>query len=447
MSRKLSDTPVPTSQSAPQPPALEEKEHRRAFLNRGVSMGGTMAATSLLARSVHAQGSEEIKVGLIGCGGRGRGAAQNAINADPATKVTAIGDMFDRQIELTKNQFEKQMKDRCDLPQERCFVGWDAYQKVIDSGVDMVILTSPPHFRPQHLEAALRAGKHVFCEKPVAVDPTGVRKVLELTEQARIKGLSLVSGLCWRYDLGVKETVHRLLDGAIGEILNTQANYLTSTLWQKERQPDWTDMHYQLANWLYFRWLSGDHINEQFIHSLDKALWLRNDTPPVKCYGMGGRQVRTSPSFGDVYDHFYVVYEWANGSRTYAATRQMEGCFNEVEDFIYGTKGTARVLAYEILGPRTWKYKFDGGDNKPSMYDLEHVALIKGLRDGKPLNNGVYMSYSTMMAIMGREACYSGRTITWEQAMKSEQDFTPPAYAFGPAPEVVVHQPGTYRFT
>ena len=416
---------------------------RRSFLQQSAVAGAV--ALPLAMRSVHAGADDTIKVGLIGCGGRGMGAASNALAADPGARLTAIADMFEDRLELAEKALSRQLGDRFQIA-DRKFFGFDAYQKVIDSGVDVVLLTSPPHFRPQHLEAAIKAGKHIFCEKPIACDPAGVRKVLELSKQAEEKNLNLVSGLCWRYDLGVKATIEKLLDGAIGDIVAIQENYLTGTLWQRARRDSWTDMHYQIYNWLYFRWLSGDHINEQFIHSLDKSLWLHRDEPPARCYGMGGRQCRTAAEFGDVYDHFYVVYEWADGTKTFAATRQMEGCFNETEDYVIGTKGTAKVLAHEIQGANPWKYKYEGPGNQPNMYDLEHVALFKAIRDGKPINNGKYMSYSTMMAIMGREACYSGQAITWDQAMNSKMDLTPPAYEFGPAPEVKVLQPGSYKF-
>ncbi len=391
-----------------------------------------------------------MKVGLIGCGGRGSGAAENALKADPGARLYAMADMFEERVNIAKSNLKRNavVKDRFEVIEENTHIGWEGYKKVIDS-CDVVLLCSPPHFRPMHLEYAVEAGKHIFCEKPIATDMKGVRKVLELSKKAEEKKLSLVSGLCWRYDLGVKATIQKIKDGAIGKIVSIQENYLTGLLWRRNRKEDWTDMHDQLANWLYYRWLSGDHIAEQFIHSLDKSLWLHDDVPPKQCYGMGGRQCRTSAEFGDVYDHFYVVYEWEDGTRTYAATRQMEGCFNETEDYIYGTNGTARVLAHEIKdrdGKSVWRYKHENGP-KPSMYDLEHVALFESIRNGKPINNGTYMCYSTMMALMGREACYSGQVVTWDQCMKSEQDFTPPAYKFGPAPEVVVHQPGKYKFT
>ena len=205
-------------------------------------------------------------------------------------------------------------------------------------------------------------------------------------------------------------------------------------------------MHEQVQNWMYYRWLSGDHIVEQFIHSLDKALWLHRDEPPIRCYGQGGRQVRTSSDYGDVYDHFSVVYEWADGSKTYASTRQMEGCFNETQDYVFGTDGTAKILANEIESEKPWKFEFGGDGKKPNMYDLEHVALFKSIREGKPLNNGDYMCKSTLMAIMGREACYSGKAITWKQAMSSNQVLGPSEYAWGPAPDVVIKNPGSYEF-
>lgn len=397
-------------------------------------------AVALAAPHVHADGKDEIKVGLIGCGGRGRGAILNALKADYRAKVTALADLFPDALEFAKKTLKGQAKEQWAVDDDHCFVGIDAYKDLIPE-VDVVLLCTPPHFRPAHLEAAIAAGKHIFCEKPIAVDSTGVRKVLELSQLAEKKKLNLVSGLCWRYDVGVKETIKRIQDGAIGEIINTQANYLTGTLWQKTRKPDWSDMEYQLRNWLYYRWLSGDHICEQFIHSLDKSLWLRNDEPPKYAYGLGGRQVRTGEEFGDVYDHFSVVYEWENGSRTFAHTRQMAGCFTETEDYVYGTKGTAKVLANQITGPSEWKFQGD----KPSMYDEEHRELFAAIRDGRTINNGKYMCYSTLMAIMGREACYSGGRVEWDTLMNSPMDLTPKSYDFGPAPAVQVPMPGTYK--
>ncbi len=241
--------------------------------------------------------------------------------------------------------------------------------------------------------------------------------------------------------------MEQILDGAIGDIITVQENYLTGLLWSLPRKPGWTDLDNQIANWLYYKWLSGDHIVEQFIHSLDKALWLHQDVPPVRCWGQGGRQVRTEPQFGDAYDHFSVVYEWADGSKCFAATRQMGGCFNETEDYVYGTKGSAKVLANTIYDQNRnviWKFETPDGKPSPSMYDLEHQALFQAIRDGRVINNGQYMSYSTLMAIMGREACYSGSVVEWDKAMEAKQDLRPPSYEPGPAPDVVVKNPGQY---
>jgi predicted dehydrogenase len=236
--------------------------------------------------------------------------------------------------------------------------------------------------------------------------------------------------------------MEQIFSGAIGEIVTIQENYLTGTLWSRVPKPEWTPMHNQVLNWLYYKWLSGDHIVEQFIHSLDKAMWLHNDVPPVKCYGMGGRQVRTDPKFGDIYDHFSIVYEWEDGTRCFAATRQMSECFSETEDYVFGTKGTAKVLANSIKGETNWRYE----GKKPSMYELEHVALMNSIRRGEGLNNGDYMCKSTLMAIMGREAAYSGQVITWKDAMESDMKLGPDNVAWGEAPEVVVPMPGRYRF-
>jgi myo-inositol 2-dehydrogenase / D-chiro-inositol 1-dehydrogenase len=429
----VSPSPAPTS--------------RRTFVQTAAALTGALSAASMSTRTlavpaVHAAGSEEIKVGLIGCGGRGRGAIMNAVNASYQVKVTALADAFDDPLQSCRNLLKTQAKQQYAVTDDMCFVGIDAYKQMIPE-VDVVLLCSPPHFRPQHLEAAITAGKHVFCEKPIATDAVGVRRVLELSELAEQKNLCIVSGLCWRYDRGVKATVERIKDGAIGDIVTTQENYLTGTLWQKPRRPEWSDMEYQLRNWLYFRWLSGDHIVEQFIHSLDKSLWLHNDEPPVFCYGLGGRQVRTGEEFGDIYDHFSVVYEWADGSRTFAHTRQMSDCMNEVEDYIYGTKGTAKILANEIRG-ESGNWKYDG--DKPNMYDEEHRELFKAIQEGRVINNGKYMSYSTLMAIMGREACYSGARVEWDKLLNSPLDLAPPSYALdAKPPEVVVPMPGRYK--
>ncbi len=426
-------------------PSGAQAPSRREFLvgSTAAVVGGSLAATLAAPRTVHASGDDTLKVALIGCGGRGTGAAVNAMRADDNVKLTVLADAFPDQIERCKNTLQRQIGEKFAVTEDHCFAGFDAYKSVMATDVDVVLLCSPPHFRPAHLKAAIDANKHVFCEKPVAVDAPGVRAVLETSKLAEEKGRSLVSGLCWRYDLGVRETIQRIKDGQIGDIVAIQENYLTGTLWHRGRQPQWSEMEYQLRNWLYFTWLSGDHNVEQHIHSLDKAMWLMDDKPPARAYGLGGRQVRTGPEWGNIYDHHAVVYEWANGVKCFAFTRQMAGCSNETEDFVMGTKGRAQILAHTITsGDDKWKYRGD----KPSMYDQEHVELFKSIRDGKPINNGTYMSYSTLFAIMGRMATYTGQNITWEQAMNSTEDLTPAAYEWGEVKVPGVAMPGITKF-
>jgi predicted dehydrogenase len=440
---------MPSSQSATDtnPPAS-----RRDFLKSSstIAVGSSIAASFGAIPAVHAQGSETVNVALIGCGGRGSGAALNAMKADPGNRLTVMCDLFPDRLNQAKQGLSRQLGKQFEVNDDKAFSGFDGYKRVMDSDVKVVLLCTTPHFRPLHLQAAIDAGKHVFCEKPVAVDAPGVRKVLQTSELARQKGLALVSGLCWRYDLGVRETIKRIQDGAIGDIIAIQENYLTGTLWHRgtrEDHPEWSEMEYQMRNWMYYTWLSGDHNVEQHIHSLDKALWLMGDQPPVAATGLGGRQVRTGDQWGNIYDHHAVVYEWANGVRVFSFTRQMAGCKNETEDIIFGSKGQAQVIKHEITANgETWRYKGD----KPSMYDVEHVELFKSIRDGKPINNGQYMCYSTLLAIMGRMATYTGQRVTWDEALNSKLDLTPESYDWGPVKlpkeALAVAMPGTTKF-
>jgi len=415
---------------------------RRDFLKASsLIAGGALAGGLSIGRAAHAAGSDVLKIGLIGCGGRGTGAAGNALNADPHAKLVAMGDAFADAIERSLGGL-KAYGDRVDVPPERRFVGFDAYQKVIDSGVDVVLLCEPPHFRPRHLKAAIDAGKHVFCEKPVAVDAPGVRSVLATCEEAKKKNLSIVSGLCWRYHNGVKETMKRVLDGAIGRILTIQETYLTGFLWERPRRPEWTEMEFQMRNWYYFTWLSGDHNVEQHVHSLDKALWAMHDEPPIRAWGLGGRQVRVDPKFGDIYDHHAVAYEYP-GVTVYAYTRQQAGAYSDVSDIFVGTQGRANILKHQIDdldGKPIWRFKGEGGN----MYDLEHQALFQAIRSGKPINNGLYMARSTMLAILGRMVNYTGKALTWEEATNSKQDLSPKVYAWDAEPPTKPDKNGRY---
>ena len=391
--------------------------NRRQFLKHSAAAGIGVAALSHIP-AVHAAGNDVLKIGLIGCGGRGTGAAAQALSADENCQLTALGDMFQDRLDSSLENLKKQedVAKKIDVPPERRFVGWDAYKHVLESGVDVVLLATPPHFRPLHLEAAVKANKHIFAEKPVAVDAPGVRRVLAACEEAKQKKLSVVSGLCLRYGYNFQETVQRLHDGAIGELTTVYANDYRGPIWLKERQPDWTDMHYQMRNWYYYTWLSGDFNVEQHVHYLDVGAWILGGYPET-ALGMGGRQVRTGPEYGNIYDHHSVIYEYANGARLISNTRQQANCKNDISSAVYGTKGKAEVSErrMEIKTDTTWKY----AGQKNNIYQTEHDELFASIRKGQPINNGEYMSKSTLLAIMGRMATYTGKQVTWEQAFNS----------------------------
>ena len=418
---------------------------RRDFLKTStVAAGGMLAGGLSVARSAHAAGDETLKIGLIGCGGRGTGAAGNALSADKNTKLVAMADAFEDRLKSSLANLKNGFADRVAVDADHCFTGFDGYKKVLSSGVDVVVLGETPHFRPAHLKAAVEAGKHVFCEKPVAVDGPGIRSILATSEEAAKKNLSLVSGLCWRYHHGVKATMQQVLDGAIGDILVMQETYNTGAIGGRTRDPKMSEMEFQMRNWYCFTWLSGDHNVEQHVHSLDKAAWAMHDQPPVRAWGLGGRQVRTEqPRFGDIYDHHAVCYEYPSGVRLYSFCRQHAGCWSDVSDVFIGTKGKASILGHQIedeKGQVKWKFKGEGGN----MYELEHQALFQAIRSGKPINNGLYMARSTMLAILGRMVDYTGQCLTWDQAINSKQELSPAKYAFDADPPTLPDKDGKY---
>ncbi len=389
----------------------------------------------------YAAGTDTLKVGLVGCGGRGTGAAANALHGDPNAQIVALADLFPDRLATALATLQKdEVGNRVKVDPDHQFTGFDAYKKLIDS-VDVVLLATPPHFRPMHLKAAVDAGKHVFCEKPVAVDAPGLRSVMESAKKAAEKKISLVSGLCYRYDEAKRETIVRIHDGALGRIVAMQTNYNASGLWSNPRKPDWSDMEWQLRNWLYFTWLSGDHIVEQHIHSLDKILWTMRDEHPMKVMASGGRTVRTQPEYGNIYDHFNSVFEWEDGTKCFASCRQWVGADTDVSDHIFGTDGVAHLQDHRITGKTPW-HREPG----PLMYDLEHVALFNSIRKNEPINNGDYMCKATLMAIMARMSAYTGKTVTWEQALNSTEDLSPAKYEFGPLPTPAIAVPGKTKF-
>ncbi len=428
----------------------EQPDKRQNVTRRSFLQTSTAAAAASFASlpQVHAAGSDILRVGLIGCGGRGTGAAEQALRADPNVKLVAMGDAFKDRLDYSYKELigTEAIKGKIDVPGAKKFVGFDAYQQVINSGVDVVVLATPPHFRPAHIEAAVNAKKHIFAEKPVAVDAPGVHKVMAACEKANKLGLSVVSGLCWRYHGAMQAIFSKIHEGGVGDIVALHTSYNTGALWHKDRKPDMSDMEWQMRNWLYFTWLSGDHNVEQHIHSLDKMAWAMQDNYPVKAVGLGGRQVRTGDEFGHIFDHHAVVYEFENGVKCFSFCRQQAGTHGDVSDHVMGTKGTAEIMDFSIKGEKPWKFSARKA-RAENMYQNEHNELFRSIRQGKPINNGNYMSKSTLMAIMGRMATYTGQEITWEMALKSKEDLTPPKYAWGPLPIPPVARPGVTRFS
>lgn len=415
---------------------------RRNFLKTSVAASSALA-TMAVPRTVHAGVDETLRIGLVGCGGRGTGAALDALHGDPRTKLVAIGDTFRDRAEqaLAELKNDTKVADRVAVGNDHIFSDFDNYKHVIDA-CDVVLLATPPYFRPQHLAYAVEQGKHSFVEKPIATDVPGVHSVMATCDLAKQKGLAVVSGLCWRYDLGVRETIARIQDGAIGDIVAIQSSYNANTLWHRGDDPKWSRLEYQIRNWLYYTWLSGDHIGEQAVHSLDKTLWVQGDPSPVSAMALGGRQQRTDPKFGHIWDHFSVFYEYPSGIRVYFTCRQQDNCTSFVDENVLGTKGTAQILANVIEGEKKWRYR----GPKPVMYRQEHLELFQSIRDGKPINNGQYMCNSTLVAIMGRLAGYTGKTLTWDELNSSQERLGPTELVWGDVPEPPVAIPGQYKF-
>jgi predicted dehydrogenase len=378
---------------------------------------------------------DRIRVGVIGCGGRGTGAATDCVNAAPNVQIVALGDLFADHLKSSRDHLAS-LGEKCQVTDDRCFVGFDAYKGVLACDIDLVILATPPGFRPQHLMAAIVAGKHVFMEKPVAVDAVGVRTVIAASELAAARKLAIVAGTQRRHQPSYLEAMKRVQDGKVGEILSAQCYWNQGDLWVKPREPGWSDMEWQCRNWLYFTWLSGDHIVEQHVHNLDVVNWALGG-PPARCMGMGGRQVRTAPEYGNIFDHFSVEYEYAGGVRTLSMCRQTKGARDIVCERIVGTKGRlytdggSHARIDSRAGKKVWEYEAPPGSEQ-NPYVLEHRDLIAGIRAGKPLNEGRRIAESTLTAIMGRMSAYTGREVSWEWVMStSKLDLTPSSFAMG----------------
>ncbi len=409
---------------------------------------GVAAAVPTLATAGHRSNrasDDELTVGVIGCGGRGTGAAVNALQAGPNVRVVAMGDLFPDRLASSLGHLGQQTEaDRVDVPESRQFVGFDAFQGVIDAGCDLVILATPPGFRPQHFEAAIAADKHVFMEKPVAVDAAGVRKVIEAAAAAGAKKRSVVAGTQRRHEACYLDAMERIHRGDIGRLVAGRCYWNMGGLWNVEAQGDRTDVENQIRNWLYYTWLSGDHIVEQHVHNLDVMNWAFQATPQ-RVFGVGGRQARTGDSFGHIFDHFALEYAYPEDRFVSSMCRQQVGTDGRVEEILSGTEGVATLSSGRavLTGPNAWK--FTGGQTNP--YVQEHVDLQASIRgDGAYLNEGKRIAESTLTAIMGREAAYTGKTITWEEALASEQDLMPDVMEFSTMPRPGVSIPGRTTF-
>jgi predicted dehydrogenase len=413
-----------------EPSSFPGASSRRQFLKTSSAavIGGAIVGNLKLDGTAFAANSDTLRVGLVGCGGRGSGAAVDALSADKNAILTAVGDALEDHAKsgLKNLQSNKEVGDRVKVDPDRCFSGLDAFQKVIDSGVDVVLLASPPGFRPQHLKAAVAAGKHVFCEKPMATDVPGVRSVQESVEAARKKKTALVAGFCWRYEFARREFYRRVHDGAIGDIRAIYATYLTGPVKPmppaSERPSGMSDIEWQIRNWYNFTWLSGDGLVEQACHSIDKIAWGMKDVMPVKIAGNGGRQ--TPNNEGNIFDHIDVFYEYPNGVRAFMAQRQIANCYGDNSDYLMGATGTGTIKGWnapEITGPQSWRYQ----GRTTNMYQQEHNELFASIRKGEPINDGAWMAQSTLMAIGGRISAYTGKEITWEELLGSKDQLVP----------------------
>jgi myo-inositol 2-dehydrogenase / D-chiro-inositol 1-dehydrogenase len=418
---------------------------RREFLTGSGAVVAAAAAAKFpsVARGAWAGGSDTLRIGVIGSGGRGTGAALNALEADPSTQITALADLFADRLAAARDGLAglEGFGTRATVGDEQCYVGFDAYKQLLESApVDVVILATSPHYRPIHFEAAIAAGKHVFIEKPVGVDPTGIRRVLAAGEQADAKGLCVVAGTQRRHEAKYLALMERVHAGAAGKLVSACCWWNQGPLWVIEPRPEFTDMEWQNRNWLYFSWTSGDHIVEQHVHNLDVINWAMS-SHPVKCVGMGGRQVRVQSEYGNIFDHFAVEYEYPNGAVCTSMCRQIEGCASRVDEMVVGTGGVVRFGEGVIDGP--YPYRYAGApEGDVSPYVQEHIDLYAAIRSGKRVNEARTVAESTLTAIMGRMSAYTGQEVTWEQAMASTLDLSPRAYEFGANPVDGVATPG-----
>ncbi len=392
---------------------------RRRFLKTSAVTAAAISSLQV-SRAAHAAGSDIIRIGMVGCGGRCPGAAINAMNVDKGTRLVAMCDIVPARVKAQRASLKQQKPEQVMVDDDHCFDGFDGYKKVIDS-CDVVLIANAAKFHPLHTIAAIQAGKHVFVEKPHGIDPHGIKVLLQAAELARQKGLCLKSGLHSRHDPRFQEAIQRIHDGQIGDIISIEENFLRSPYQLYQRQPGMNEVQYQCSNQYHFTWLSGDDVPQSLVHNMDRATWAMKEQTPVKCHGMGGRSTSIGEVYGNVFDHHGVVYEYANGVRVYAFCRTIDGCYGNADSIVLGSKGQCYVTHGRIVGQHPWVYKGAGGN----PYDIEHDVLFKAIRSGTPVNNGDYMARSTLITIMGQLSCYTGEELTWDRVSKSDFYYAP----------------------
>jgi predicted dehydrogenase len=421
---------------------VNKRISRRIFVESSAAAAAALALPQK-AFAIGRKTADPIRIGVIGCGGRGTGAVRDAVAASENVLITALGDLFPDRLGRARQGFERRATENetfaaaYKVTDESAFTGWDAYRQVLATDCDLVIIATPPAFRAQHLTASVAAGKHIFAEKPVAVDVATALEALAAADAATETGLAFVTGTQRRHDPRYLETIQRLHDGAIGEVITGQVYWNQGGLWSHARQPEWSDTEFQLRNWLYYAWASGDHIVEQHVHNIDVANWVMRGHP-VRATAMGGRQTRTDPLYGHIFDHFAVEFEYADGRRVTSFCRQQDGTASRVAEAFQGTLG--RSNAYDTIeGPNAWQHAKLEGMNP---YVEEHRDLVASIRAGTPLNEGRQIVESNLTAILGREAAYTGQSLTWDELLASKLSILPPEFAFGTLATPAVPTPG-----
>ena len=392
---------------------------RREFLKTSTAASVAALGTLDLSRSAHAAGSDIIKVGMIGCGGRNSGAAVQALTADPGARLVAMCDIFRDRVEGKRQEIKNAKGDQVTVSDDHCFTGFEGYKHVLEAA-DVVLIANAAKFHPFHALSAIQAGKHVFVEKPHGIDPHGVKLMQKACDLAKEKKLCIVSGLQSRFHNGYIETVKRIQDGAIGDVMYIEENFLRAPYGVTERKPGLSELQWQCSTQYHFRWLSGDDVPQSLVHNMDRASWVLGNAAPIKCHGLAGRSSMLEPVYGDVFDHHSVVYQFDKDVRVYALCRTTTGCYDEDSSLIFGTKGRASLKSCRIWGATNWR-----AEGQCDPYQIEHNKLFAGIRSGEPVNCGDYMARSTMITVMGQISCYTGKEVSWEQINQSDFCYPP----------------------